>query len=38
MCNHNSRNFLEVSNRPDYGLKIIGGDEVNPPHSIPIQV
>jgi len=31
-------NFLEVSNRPDYGLKIIGGDEVNPPHSIPIQV
>jgi len=31
-------NILEVSNRPDYGLKIIGGDEVDPPHSIPIQV
>jgi len=30
-------NFLEVSNRPNYGLQIIGGDEVVP-HSIPIQV
>jgi len=34
----NVRDQLEISKGHQFGVAIIGGDEVDPPHSIPIQV